>query len=82
MSDQPVISPDLLELLRCPVAVQNGEGEDPGRLELVKETWLVCRENGYKYPIVDGIPVMLPEIGEKYQSVEEDSLPVPPPRPE
>lgn len=77
MSDQP-ISDDLLEILRCPVAVHN-EGDDPGRLRLVKNTWLVSDESGYKYPIRDNIPVMLPEVGEKYKDVAEEDLPVPPP---
>ena len=34
-------------------------GDDPGRLELVRDYWLVCNDNGYKYPIRSGIPVML-----------------------
>ena len=46
-------------VLRCPVAVQNKDSDDPGKLELVREYWLVCAESGYKYPIIDGIPWML-----------------------
>ena len=72
------INPDLLEILRCPVAVHY-EGEDPGRLELVHGCWLVCAESGYKYPIRDGIPVMLVEVGAKYKDVAVADLPVPPP---
>lgn len=72
------ISPELLEILRCPVAV-HGEGEDPGRLELVHGCWLVSPESGNKYPIREGIPVMLVEVGEKYQTVAVEDLPVPPP---
>lgn len=71
---------ELLEILRCPVAVQyKDKGSDPGRLRLVKDTWLVSDDSGCKYPIVDGIPRMLVEIGEKYKNVTDDDLPVPPP---
>ena len=80
MSEQAPINPDLLEILRCPVAVHyTDKGDDPGRLRLVKDTWLVCDDSGYKYPIVDGIPVMLVEKGEQWKDTAEDDLPVPPP---
>ena len=79
--DSMPISPELLEILRCPFAVQDKEkyGEDPGRLRLVHNSWLVCDDSGYKYPIRDGIPVMLIEEGEKWKDTPEDQLPVPPP---
>ncbi|HSH03446.1 MAG TPA: Trm112 family protein [Anaerolineae bacterium] len=74
------ISPELLEILRCPKAVQSDEyGDDPGRLELVKNAWLVCADTGLKYPIRDGIPVMLIEEGEKWRDTATADLPVPPP---
>ena len=75
------ISADLLEILRDPVAVQDKEtyGDDPGRLELVHNCWLVSKDTGYKYPIKDGIPVMLIEEGEKWKDVDIDDLPIPPP---
>lgn len=74
------ISPELLEILRCPKAVQSDEyGDDPGRLRLVKNSWLVSDDSGLKYPIRDGIPVMLIEEGEKWKDTPEDELPVPPP---
>ncbi len=82
MSDEtsPPISPELLEILRCPIAVQSKEyGDDPGRLELVHNYWLVCADSGYKYPIRDGIPVMLIEEGEKWKDTAVNDLPVPPP---
>lgn len=53
------VSQDLLDILVCPL--------DKGPLELVDGEWLVNRRNGYRYPIVDGIPVMLIEVGEKYK---------------
>jgi hypothetical protein len=80
MSEQTPIHPDLLEILRCPVAVQDkSKGSDPGRLRLVKNTWLVSDDSGYKYPIRGGIPVMLVEEGAKWKDTPEDDLPVPPP---
>jgi len=60
MSEEPaVMDEELLDLLRCQVALKNREaGEDAGKLELVHGCWLVCRESGYKYPVRDGIPAM------------------------
>lgn len=55
------ISSELLEILVCPV--------DKGPVELATDAqgneWLVNRRNGYRYPIEDGIPIMLVEEGEK-----------------
>ncbi|MBK9051718.1 MAG: Trm112 family protein [Chloroflexi bacterium] len=74
------ISPELLEILRCPLAVQSPEyGDDPGRLRLVKNSWLVSDDSGLKYPIREGIPVMLIEEGQKWKDTAEADLPVPPP---
>ncbi len=70
-----MVDPELLEILRCPVCVHEGKGE----LTLVRETWLVCRDCGRKYPIREDIPVMLVEEGDRWQHVDEDALPVPPP---
>jgi uncharacterized protein YbaR (Trm112 family) len=72
--------PSLLDILRCPVAVQDRtKGEDPGRLELVRGTWLVCADSGCKYPIIGGIPKMLVDEGTKWKDTPVDALPVPPP---
>ncbi len=76
------VSPDLLEILRDPQAIQEGaaHGADPGRLELTRDGyWLVSGDTGYKYPIRDGIPVMLIEEGAKWKDTAVDELPVPPP---
>ncbi len=55
------ISPELLSMLADP--------GDKGPVELMVDAngkeWLVNRRNGYRYPIEDGIPVMLLEEGEK-----------------
>jgi uncharacterized protein YbaR (Trm112 family) len=71
----------LLEILRDPQAVQEGakHGADPGRLELVRGHWLVSADTGYKYPIRDGIPVMLIEEGARWKDTPVADLPVPPP---
>lgn len=78
--NQPPINPLLLEILRCPIAVRNNDkSEDPGRLRLYRDSWLICDESGMKYPIRDGIPIMLIEEGEKWRGVVDEDLPVPPP---
>lgn len=82
MSDttQLPISAELMEILRCPKGVRMTEfGEDPGRLRVVKNSWLVCDDTGLKYPIRQGIPVMLIEVGEKWKDTADEDLPVPPP---
>jgi len=53
------VSRELLDRLVCPL--------DKGPLELVDGKWLINRRNGYRYPITDGIPVMLVEVGERYR---------------
>lgn len=50
---------ELLASLRCPV--------DKGPLVLVDGKWLVNPRLGYRYPIVEGIPIMLTEVGERYR---------------
>lgn len=80
MVEHAGLDPILLEILRCPVAVHyTDKGDDPGQLRLVANCWLVCDDNGYKYPVRDGIPDMLPETGEQWANVAEADLPVPPP---
>lgn len=75
MSDHAPIPADLLEILRCPVGVHM-EGDDPGKLQLVKDnTWLFCEQSGCNYPIKQGIPVMLPEVGKAYKDQSPDELP-------
>jgi uncharacterized protein YbaR (Trm112 family) len=70
-----MVSKDLLEILRCPNCVR----EKDGLLDLVQGTWLVCRDCGRKYPIVEDIPVMLIDEGSKWIQTAEKDLPVPPP---
>ncbi|GAB4202688.1 MAG: hypothetical protein OHK0022_26080 [Roseiflexaceae bacterium] len=57
------ISQELLSILADP--------GDKGPVELVTDDggkeWLVNPRNGYRYPVEDGIPIMLLEEGEKYK---------------
>lgn len=63
LDDAPLggkISEELLKILVCP--------EDKGPLQLVDDgKFLLNPRNGYKYPIRNGIPVMLIEEGKKYR---------------
>jgi uncharacterized protein YbaR (Trm112 family) len=53
------ISPELLAILVCPRC--------KGEIEPVAEgEFLVCRTCRLKYPVVDGIPVMLVEEAKEY----------------
>jgi len=70
-----MISKELLEILRCPSCVR----EKGGALTFHKDTWLICQDCGRKYPIVDDIPVMLIDEGDKWVSTAAEKLPVPPP---
>ncbi|MGC8837105.1 MAG: Trm112 family protein [Anaerolineae bacterium] len=68
------------DILRCPVCVTDPARrlveEDPGRLALVHEAWLVCQSPGCgrKYPIRDDIPVLLIEEGDRYRKVPLEDL--------
>ncbi len=73
------LSPDLLEILRCPVCVQ--ESDEKSRLQLVKEAWLVCETCQRKYPIRDDIPIMIIDEGTRWQDTPVDALPASPPEP-
>ena len=79
-----MIAQELLNILRCPACVSGPTrkpGTDPGRLALTRDCWLVCQEIdcGRKYPVVDDIPVMLIDTGDKWVHTPVAELPVPPP---
>ncbi len=63
LEDAPLggeVSPQLLEILVDP--------QDKGTLQLMEDRkFLLNPRNGYRYPIRNGIPVMLIEEGKKYQ---------------
>jgi len=71
LDDAPLgghVSDELLKILVCP--------EDKGPLELVDQgQFLFNPRNGYRYPIRNGIPVMLIEEGKKYaQAASMDGI--------
>jgi uncharacterized protein YbaR (Trm112 family) len=53
------ISKELLEILACPA--------DKQPVELQGDDFLVCHSCGRRYPIEDGIPIMLIEEGDKHR---------------
>ena len=54
-----MISSELLEVLACPKCKQKVELTEDGSA-------LVCQSDRLRYPIVDGIPVMLVEEAESF----------------
>ena len=60
-----------IEILRCPHCTR----EDKGVLTEIKHDWLGCSDCGRQYPIVAGIPVMLPEEGDKWHGIATADLP-------
>ncbi len=68
------LDPDLLEILRCPVT--------RSRLSVVVDaagaTWL-HNESGTRYPVTDGIPVLLPDAGVPVPDALVPGAPVPAP---
>lgn len=70
-----MVNQELLDMLRCPYCVQEKEG----LLEYYKDCWLICQDCGRKYPIVEDIPVMLIDEGDKWIETEKEALPIPPP---
>ena len=70
-----MVNQELLEILRCPACAR----EKNGLLKFYHESWLVCQDCGRKYPVLEDIPVMLIEEGDKWIKVAENDLPVPPP---
>jgi uncharacterized protein YbaR (Trm112 family) len=63
----------LLEILRCPACADETDPE-PGRLDLVADTWYVCRDCERKYPIRDRIPVLLIQEGTKHRDTPLSEL--------
>ena len=72
-----MINQELLEILRCPDCVRE-EGKN-GELTLHRDVWLICQDCERKYPILEEIPVMLIDEGDKWTQTLVDDLPVPPP---
>ncbi|MCS7082825.1 MAG: Trm112 family protein [Bacteroidetes bacterium] len=66
---------ELLELLRCPACARH----TGGRLYYHRNAWLICWDCARKYPVRDGIAIMLLEEGERWRALLPEELPVPPP---
>ncbi len=54
-----MIDEKLMEILACPAC--------KGPVEL-EEEWIVCQECGLRYPIRDGIPIMLVEEAQQAET--------------
>lgn len=54
-----MISKELLDVLACPNCKQPVQLSEDGK-------WLVCAADRMRFPIVDGIPVMLIEEAERF----------------
>ena len=61
---------DTIAVFRCPYCAGKGHGQ----LTNVKANWLACA-CGRQYPIVEGIPVLLPDEGEKWFKLPVAELP-------
>ena len=72
------VSQDLLVILRCPACVSGPNRDqskaDPGRLDFIREQWLVCQDCARKYPVRNDIPVMLIDEGDKWRNTPVDQL--------
>ncbi len=61
-----------LDLLRCPHCAPT----DGGHLKTLRDGWLSCSDCHRNYPVVQDIPVMLPEEGDRWINTPSDELPV------
>jgi uncharacterized protein len=63
-----MLSEELLAILACPACKT--------KVTLVADKWLVCQNEACrrKYPIKDGIPIMLIEEGDKHVHVAVEDL--------
>jgi uncharacterized protein YbaR (Trm112 family) len=63
-----MIKEELLAILACPAC--------KSKVRLVADSWLVCTNPDCrrKYPIKNGIPIMLVEEGDKHIDVDEKDL--------
>jgi uncharacterized protein YbaR (Trm112 family) len=66
-----MLDKDSIGLLRCPhCAVKGG-----GVLTELADNWLRCADCSRQYPVIDDIPVMLPEEGDKWRDIPVAELP-------
>ncbi|MCM8786966.1 MAG: Trm112 family protein [Candidatus Omnitrophica bacterium] len=54
---------ELLKILACPICKKD---------IFLKDNWLICKNCKRRYPIKDGIPIMLIEESQIYEEKEEE----------
>lgn len=54
-----MIDAELLSILACPACKQPVELKESAGAEGAAEQWLACVSCGRRYPVRDGIPIML-----------------------
>ncbi len=64
-TDSAPLDPELLAILRCPLTLSRLHQEG---------NWLIAEEGGLRYPVREGIPVMLMEEAELPAGVTLDEL--------
>jgi hypothetical protein len=67
-----MIPDELLNILYCPACISEGKQL---HLDHARPNWLICPDCGRKYPIVQDIPVMLIDVGERWMPVSVAELP-------
>ncbi|WP_372799161.1 Trm112 family protein [Litorivivens sp.] len=67
-----MIDSEYLELLRCPHCAP----QEAGALVEIRKDWLSCSDCKRNYPIVQCIPVMLPQEGDRWRNTQAADLPV------
>jgi uncharacterized protein YbaR (Trm112 family) len=75
------ISPEILKKMYCPHCIAEFGGrldEDAPELVFYNDYWLIAPLCGRKYPIIDGIPIMMVEEGQKWMRTKIEDLPLPP----
>lgn len=72
-----MINQELMDILRCPACAKSGKG----KLSFVQDCWLVCEDCHRKYPVVEDIPIMLIDEGNKWIETPVEKLQVPPQNP-
>jgi uncharacterized protein YbaR (Trm112 family) len=76
------LSEYLSQKVRCPSCTKadaTGAGNSPDLLMLERGCWLACRTCARKYPVVDSIPNLTIQEGDKWIGTLVVDLPVPPP---
>lgn len=64
-------------VIACPACVSHDD-DTKGILIEEPELWLECQTSGCRYPIVDGIPVLLVSVGKAFAKVPKSKLPTRP----